>query len=79
MLYDKGDFSRLKLPPYWYYYLNELGQGIAVDFPLKLKTILTYSKKGYMSSSSQIKLAPNFPVEKVVIYVKRKACDSKNL
>ena len=35
MLYEKDDFSRLELPPYWYY-LTDFGEGIAVDFPIKL-------------------------------------------
>ena len=61
-------FCRLELLTYWWYYLNELGEGIAVDFPTKLKTSLTHSKKYFMSCSGQIKLVPNFPVEKVVIF-----------
>ena len=44
ILYEKDDFSRLELPQYWWYYLNELREGIAVDFPIKLKTVLTYLK-----------------------------------
>ena len=36
MLYEKDNFSRLKLPPYWWYYLNNFGEGRAVDFPIKL-------------------------------------------
>lgn len=68
MLYEKNNFCRLELLTYWWYYLNELGEGIAVDFPTKLKTSLTHSKKYFMSCSGQIKLVPNFPVEKVVIF-----------
>ena len=36
MLYEKDDFSRLELPSYWWYYLTDFGEGIAVDFPIKL-------------------------------------------
>ena len=37
MLYEKDDFERFELPFYWYYYLDELGQGIMLKFPLKIK------------------------------------------
>ena len=59
--------------------INELGEGIAVDFPFKLKTSPTYSKKRFMSCSGQIKLEPNFPVEKVVLYFNRIACNSTKI
>ena len=36
MLYEKDDFSHLELPPYWWYYLNNFGEGRAFDFPIKL-------------------------------------------
>ena len=36
-----------------------LKEGIAVDFPFKLKTSSTYSKKRFKSCSDQIKLVPN--------------------
>lgn len=75
MFYEKNDFARFELPHYWYYCLNELGQGIAVDFPVKLKNVLTNLKKRFISCSGQVKLAQTFPVENVVIYVNRKACD----
>ena len=49
MVYEKNDFARFELPYYWYYCLNQLGQGIAADFPVKLKTVLTNSKKKNVS------------------------------
>ena len=44
ILYEKDDFSSPRTTKYWWYYLNELREGIAVDFPIKLKTVLTYLK-----------------------------------
>jgi hypothetical protein len=78
MLYGKNHFTRFELPPYWYYYLNQLGEGIAVDFPVKVKTVLTYSRKHHMFTSI-VQIAPNFPVEKIVIHVNRKACNYTNI
>ncbi|XP_031559337.1 uncharacterized protein LOC116295605 [Actinia tenebrosa] len=79
MLYDKYDFIRFDLPEYWYYYLHELGQGIAIDFPIKLKTVLSFVKKRYLISNGQLKLAPNSPIEKVIIFVNRRACGCNNI
>ena len=79
MLYEKGDFYKFQLPDYLDYYLNELGQGIAIDFPVKLKSILSFGKKIYLVKNGNINLAPSPPIDKVVIFVNRKACDSNNI
>lgn len=79
MLYEKDDFNRLKLPDFWYYYLNELGQGIAVNFPIKMKTVLSFTKKRYIVSNGLLKLAPSSPIEKAVLFVNRRACDISNI
>ena len=43
-MYSKKDFSRFKwLPDSWWYYLNEHGEGNAVDFPIKIKAVLSWS------------------------------------
>ena len=77
MLYEQTDFSRFCLPLYWYYYLNELGQGIAVRIPLKLKPVLKFSKKRFIFSNGELRQAPRSPVENVVITVNRRECDSE--
>ena len=45
MLYEKNDFERFKMPFYWHYYLDELGQGIVLKFPLGNKTKLSFVEK----------------------------------
>lgn len=74
MVYEITDFSRFCLPSYWYYYLNELGQGIAVSFHLKLKPVLNF-----IFSNGKLKQAPMSPVENVIITVNRRACDRFNI
>ncbi|KAK2550529.1 hypothetical protein P5673_028728 [Acropora cervicornis] len=38
------DFERFTaLPEHWWYYLDEHGEGRAVDFPIKIKPLLTWS------------------------------------
>ncbi|CAB4025927.1 Hypothetical predicted protein [Paramuricea clavata] len=44
MLYEKEHFDRFKgLPHDWYYVLNQHGEGICVDFPIKAKPIVSWS------------------------------------
>ena len=74
MLYEK-DFSRLCLPSFWHYYLNQLGQGVAVNFPVKLKSVLKMSRKRFIVSNGKLGQAPMSPVEKLIITINRKACD----
>lgn len=79
MLYELTDFSKFCLPLYWYYYLKELGQGIAIRFPLKLKLVLKFSKKRFICSNGELKQAPMSPVKNVLITVNRRACDRHNI
>ena len=45
-LFDKDDLIKLKyLPVCWWYCLNNDGEGIAIDFPVKAKPILSWSQK----------------------------------
>ena len=75
LLYEKEDFTRLCLPPFWYYYLNQLGQGVAVNFPIKLKSVLKMSRKRFIVSSGALVQATMSPIEKLIITINRKACD----
>lgn len=75
MLYEKEDFSRLFLPPFWHYYLNQLGQGVAVNFPIKLKSVLKMSRKCFIVSNGVLRQATMSPIEKLTITINRKACD----
>ena len=81
MLYEKDDFIQFGLPPYWCFYLNPVGQGLSVEFPIKLRTVLRVSSKRYIPNNNGegVSLAPLSPVEKVIITINRKACDCVNL
>ncbi len=48
-MYGKDDFCRLPmLPPDWWYYLNEHGEGRKIDFPMKIKATISWSPKKYV-------------------------------
>lgn len=79
MLYEKEDFGRFRLPQFWDYYLDALGQGVKVHFPIKIRTKLGFSSKRFVvNGDGVLDKAPMIPLEKVVIIVNRRAC-SQNL
>lgn len=79
-LYNKEDFFRFTtLPESWCYYLDLHGQGKAVDFPLKMKPLLSWTPVQYIKENGMLKQAPQAPVEKVIIHFYKKACDSIKL
>lgn len=79
-LYNKEDFFRFTtLPESWWYCLDLHGQGKAVDFPLKMKSILSSTPVQYIKENGTLKQAPRAPVEKVKIHFCKKACDSRKL
>ena len=79
VLYSKHDFARLTtLPEYWWYYLNQLGEGVAVDFPIKIKPVLTWSPVQHVKKAGKLVKASQFPIEKLCVTVVKRACDINN-
>ena len=68
-LYNKEDFLHFtSLPESWWYYLDLHGQDKAVDFPLKVKPLLSWTPVQYIKENGMLKQAPQAPVEKVIIH-----------
>lgn len=75
-MYQKEDFSRFKdLPSDWYYYLDQHGQGTAIDFPVKAKPVLSWTPARYHSVDGRLEKAKRMPIEKIAVTFARKACD----
>lgn len=78
--YNKEDFLHFtSLPESWWYYLDLHGQDKAVDFPLKMKPLLSWTPVQYIKENGMLKQAPQAPVEKVIIHFCKKACDPAKL
>lgn len=74
-LFEKEDFAKLKyLPPHWCYFLNEHGEGLAVDFPIKIKPVLSWSAAHYFKKDKKLCKAPRFPQEKLCTTFVKKSC-----
>ena len=73
-LFEQNDLARLKyLPEDWWYFLNQHGEGLAVDFPLKARPILSWSSDKYVKKDGQLVKVKKFPIEKICITVVHKA------
>ena len=63
----RTNFCRLCLPPFWWYYFDEFGQGVAIDFPLKLKTTLAFHSKPFIANKGgSLRKGPLIPSEKLL-------------
>lgn len=72
VLLEKGDFSRLELPEYWWYALDQHGEGRAISFPMRARTVLSYSSKRYIrDAEGNTVLAPRKPVETATFIIAR--------
>ena len=79
-LYEKMDFSRLEgLPEDWFYTLNQHGEGIAIDFPIKAKTVLSWTPLNYVGKNGKLDIAPRIPIEKIKIEFAKRACNINNV
>lgn len=79
-LFSKKELSRLTyLPTHWWYCLNEHGEGTAVDFPIKIKPVLSWSSAHYCVRKGHIVKATRLPLEKLCITIARRPCNINNL
>ena len=68
VLYSKRDFERFTaLPEHWWYYLGEQVEGKPVDFPIKIKGVLTWSPAHHIRRVGTLAKAPQFPMEKLSV------------
>ena len=79
-LYEKEELARLKfLPEDWWYYLNSNGEGIAIDFPIKAKPVLSWSPQRYIKKDNKLVKGSRLPLEKVCITIVKRACNTDNI
>lgn len=75
-LYRREDFQRFEgLPNDWYFVLNQHGEGISIDFPLKAKPLVSWTLSKFIIKSGKLVKAPRVPIEKVVIFFAKQACN----
>ena len=67
-LYSIPDLSRLPLPEHWWYFLNKSHEeGYAVQPPMKIKPVLSWTFPHKIRKDNKIMAAPRLPVERLRI------------
>lgn len=80
MLYEKEDFCRFHgLLDNWYYTMNQHGEGFKVDFPIKVKPVLTWTNSNFVAKNDKLQVAPKIPLEKISISFAKAACSMNNI
>ena len=79
-LFQKNDFTRFKyLPKHWWYFFNEHGEGFAIDFPIKIKPVLSWSPVHHFNKDGILCKAPRYPLEKLCVEIAKKPCNLENV
>lgn len=79
-LFNQNDFVNFKwLPKSWWYFLNEHGEGFAVDFLRKIKPALSWSAQHYIKNYGRLVRVKRFPLEKICVTVAKQPCNLNNL
>ena len=77
---EKDDLIRFRyLPEDWWYCINSDGEGVAVDFPLKARPVLSRSQQKFTVKDGKLVKAARFPIEKVCLTLIWKACNTANI
>ena len=72
-LYNREDFSRFTtLSNSWWYHLNSNGQGTAIDFPIKMRSILSWTPAHFVKESGKLKKGPVAPIEKLKLHFEKR-------
>ena len=80
MLFEREDFQRFEgLPDDWCFILNQHGEGVSIDFPLKAKPLVSWTPLKYIVKSGKLVMAPKMPIEKVVFSFAKQACNMDNI
>ncbi|CAB4012183.1 Hypothetical predicted protein [Paramuricea clavata] len=78
-LYNLHDFCNLDLPETWWYYLDHHGEGKALNFRIKMKSILSWTPKRFIFEDGQLKQAKRLPIIRVKIHFCKRACNVETL
>ena len=63
----------------WWYNLDNNGEGRAINFPIKIKPLLSWTPKRYVVQNGKLMQAERTPVEKAKIHFARRACSAETL
>lgn len=65
LMLEKTDFVRCSFPSCWDRLVDQLGDGVRVDFPVKVRLFLTQSPKNHTLTGGKITSLPRYYIEKL--------------
>ena len=64
-LLEKRDFDRCHFPENWYQLIDGIGDGLQIDFPVKVRLFLSWGPKSHTLVGNSIRPLPRYRPEKL--------------
>ena len=74
ILLEKQDFIRCHFPNGWHRLIDSIGDGVQIDFPVKVRLFLSWSPKTHSLTGESITPCPRYRPEKLSISFCKAAC-----
>jgi hypothetical protein len=70
---EKSDFQICNFPGDWDEIADSIGDGLKIDFPVKVRPFLSWSPKTYILKDGQVVVRPRYLPEKLSISICKNA------
>lgn len=70
---EKGDFQRCVFPNEWDQLVDKLGDGVKIEFPVKVRLFISQGPKSHTMTAGEIKESPRYYIEKLSVHCLKQA------
>lgn len=74
ILLSKQEFDRCHFPLNWDRLVDSIGDGVKIDFPVKVRLFLSWSPKNHTLEGNSMRLLPRYRPEKLSLSFCKAAC-----
>ena len=74
LLFNLEDFDSTFFCDNWFVSYDKIGNGCAIDFPIRLQAVLKQGPVRYMKTSSRLVRQPRVYVENLIVTVVKRRC-----
>ena len=74
ILLERADFQRCRFPDQWNMIIDRIGDGVKIDFPVKVRLFLSWSPRTHTLTGESIVPIPQYRPEKLSISFCKVAC-----
>lgn len=64
---EKSDFSRCDFPDEWDQLIDKFGDGVKIEFPVKVRPFISQGPKSHTIKTGEIKESPRYYIEKLSV------------